>query len=66
MNLNDVINLKVLASIPFQPQVQCGLDDQLEALSHIAVRFGLYDAADYLRDVIERQDRTIRLKATTD
>ena len=60
-NLEDVINLTVLAAVPFQPQSQCALNDQLKALSYIALRFGLYDAADHLRDVVERQNKTIQL-----
>jgi hypothetical protein len=35
------------------PQAQDSLQDQLLRLRIIANRFGLYDAADYLRDVVK-------------
>jgi uncharacterized protein (DUF934 family) len=33
-------------------QSQEGLDDQLKDLHILAVRFGLYDAADWLKDLV--------------
>jgi len=49
MDLNNVVSVKLLDSIPNQPQVQCTLHDQLVALESLARKFGLYDAADFLR-----------------
>lgn len=51
-------NLKtVLATIPQQPQRQDGTTDQLRDLRAFANRLGLYDAADFLRVVVERTDQ---------
>lgn len=41
--------MPVIKTVPQQPQTQVSLNEQLVALTVIATRFGLYDAADYLR-----------------
>lgn len=53
MELDDIINVEVLKLIPQQPQVQCSTKDQLTALRVIAVKFGLYDAADLLSRITQ-------------
>ena len=45
--------LEVIAEIPQQPQVQYSLEEQLRELKFVANKLGLYDAADYLREVIK-------------
>lgn len=49
MNVEDVIDVSVLDAIPRQKQVQCSLADQLQAAFVILNKFGLYDAADFVR-----------------
>ena len=51
MELNDVINVEVLNKIPNQPQVQCSTTDQLVAAIALCNKFGLYDAANVLREM---------------
>lgn len=46
----------VYDSLPRLPQRQDSTDAQLRDLRDIASRLGLYDAADYLRIVLERKD----------
>lgn len=46
--------LKVIAQIPQQSQRQYGTDDQLRALQAAANKLGLYDAADVIRNILER------------
>ena len=45
---------KIFDTIPQQPQRQDGTDSQLSELRDFAVRLGLYDAADLLRTILER------------
>lgn len=54
--LNDVIDVNILNSIAKQPQVQCSTKDQFIALHALAVKFGLYDAADVVRRVYIERD----------
>lgn len=55
MDLDRIISVELLKSIPQQPQVQCSRDDQIRALRVLANKFGLYDAADAIqRTFIER------------
>lgn len=51
MSLDHVIDADLLHSIPMQPQVHCSTDKQLRALHIIALRFGLYGAAGFIRPV---------------
>jgi hypothetical protein len=60
MDLNNVVDIELLKSIPAQAQAQCSLHDQLLALEVIATRFGLYDAADYLMAVNHQAESRIR------
>ena len=53
-SLDGVIDTSLLKSIPQQPQVQSSLNGQLRALQVLAVKFGLYDAADYLRKQLDK------------
>lgn len=46
-----------LTDIPRHHQTQRALDDQLRDLSVVASRLGLYDAADFLRDKVERKKK---------
>ena len=48
-----------LSKIVPQPQRQDGTVDQLRDLYAFALRLGLYDAADYVRQVVTRADREI-------
>ena len=41
----------VMKTVPQQIQTQSPLNDQLHALIDVANRLGLYEAADYLRDM---------------
>jgi hypothetical protein len=43
--------------MPNKPQSQASLKDQLYALIALANREGLYDAADYLRQRMEAQEK---------
>lgn len=45
----------VTDKIPQQAQRQDALNDQLRDLRVVANRLGMYDAADFLRGVIERK-----------
>jgi hypothetical protein len=51
MNTQDIIR-----DIPQQPQTQESLSDQLLVLQAAANKLGLYDAAEFLREVIERKE----------
>lgn len=51
------IDTELLKGIPQQPQVQCSFQDQMDALHMLAVKFGLYDAADFLKDHARRSQR---------
>jgi hypothetical protein len=46
--------IKEIEKIKTQPQAQYDLNLQLEILISAANRLGLYDAADYLRKVMEK------------
>jgi hypothetical protein len=50
-----IIPLDVLESIPKRPQTQRALDDQLRELNAVAVRLGLYDAADFIQGGLARR-----------
>lgn len=50
---------EVLKTIPQQPQRQDSQTAQLADLRDFAVRLGLYDAADYIRLVVERAGRPL-------
>jgi len=41
-----------LADVPQQRQRQDALDDQLHDLIYVANKFGMYDAADYLKKLL--------------
>jgi hypothetical protein len=44
---------RILKSIPQMPQVQYDLMTQLEILRLVANRIGLYDGADYLKEILQ-------------
>lgn len=46
---------EILRAIPQQPQRQDGTNDQLRDLRDFAVRLGMYDAADLIRNILERK-----------
>jgi hypothetical protein len=46
--------IKLVAETEQQPQTQEPLDDQLRKLYFLANRYGLYDAADFVRNVLEK------------
>jgi hypothetical protein len=46
---------RVIAEIPQQPQRQYGTDEQLRLLQAAANKLGLYDAADAIRNWLERR-----------
>ena len=46
---------RVIAEIPQQPQRQYGTDEQLAVLRDAANKLGLYDAADAIRNWLERR-----------
>lgn len=48
-DMNGMLNAELLRLIPQQPQQQSALDSQLHDLVELANRFGLCDAADYIR-----------------
>lgn len=47
---------KALKSLPAFAQRQDGTIDQLRDLQFIAVKFGMYDAADTIRGMVQRHD----------
>jgi len=47
--------VKFLEGLPERPQLQEDLTNQIEKLYAVAVRLGLYDAADFLRNVATRK-----------
>lgn len=56
--MDDKIS-KALKSLPAFNQRQDGTMDQLRDLERIAVKFGMYDAADTLRGMINRHDEQV-------
>lgn len=50
---------KALKSLPAFSQRQDGTMDQIRDLERIAVKFGMYDAADTLRGMINRHDEQV-------
>lgn len=46
---------KFIMDIPPQPQSQAALNDQLRTLAFAANRLGLYDAADFLNRVLDKE-----------
>ena len=52
--MNETLQ-SLLAAIPQQPQRQDGTRAQLVDLERFAVKLGLYDAAEVLRGVLNRQ-----------
>jgi hypothetical protein len=46
--------VRLVAETEQQPQTQEPLDDQLRKLYFLANRYGLYDAADFVRSVLEK------------
>lgn len=46
---------EVIAKIPQQTQRQYGTDEQLRLLQAVANKLGLYDAADTVRNLLERK-----------
>ena len=52
--MNNAINLNLVKMIPRQRQVRCDTDSQLLALITLALKFGLYDAADIVRNVLRK------------
>jgi hypothetical protein len=46
--------IEVVAETKQRPQTQEPLNDQLYKLCFLANRFGLYDAADFVRNVLEK------------
>jgi len=54
MLMSSLPNIEAVRAIHRQPQTQAALNDQLTALREAAQRLGLYDAADFIRDVLER------------
>ncbi len=47
--------MEAIRQIPRQRQTQASLNSQLRSLREAAQRLGLYDAADFLRDTLERR-----------
>lgn len=45
----DLARRLAIGTIPRQAQTQVSLDAQLRVLEQIAVKYGLYDASDFLR-----------------
>ena len=52
--MDEALN-RVIVEIPQQPQRQYATDDQLRVLIAAANRLGLYDAADAIRNWLERR-----------
>jgi hypothetical protein len=52
--MDEALN-KVIAKIPQQTQRQYGTDEQLRLLQAAANKLGLYDAADTIRNLLERK-----------
>lgn len=46
---------QAISQIPQRPQTQEALNDQLRYLAAIANKMGLYDAADFVTDVLNRK-----------
>ena len=61
---NAIKRNRVLSIIPSQPQRQDSLTDQLEDLYVVATRLGMYDAADVVRDFLDRKLNEVTRKAT--
>lgn len=53
--MRDEALLKVVAEIPKQAQRQYATDDQLRVLREAAVRLGLYDAADFVENWLNKK-----------
>ena len=53
--MDDKIS-KALKAMPPFAQRQDGTMDQLRDLERVAVKFGMYDAADLLRGMLKRHD----------
>ena len=49
-------NDEILQQVPRFPQTQESLTDQLRLMRLVANKLGCYDAADYLRDRIDKED----------
>jgi len=56
--MDDKIS-KALKGLPAFAQRQDGTMDQLRDLERIAVKFGMYDAADLLRGMVNRHDEQV-------
>jgi len=52
--MDDKSLLEAIRAIPQQAQRQYGTDDQLRYLRLAANKLGLYDAADTIRNILER------------
>lgn len=52
-------NEKLLKLIPQQPQDQGALNDQLRQLQAFANKLGLYDAADFISEVIKDRKKNV-------
>ena len=48
--VEQLIDMSVLAVVPRQPTMDGNLFHQMRMLWQVAVRFGLYDAGDYVRE----------------
>lgn len=48
----------ILRAIPQQAQRQDNASDQLRDLREFANRLGMYDAADLIRNIVERSERS--------
>lgn len=57
---NSISERDMIRSIPRHPQVQWALNDQLRVLAAAANRLGLYDAADLVRNTLNRQQHSFR------
>ena len=53
-NLRDAIK-----AMPSLPQRQDGTMDQLRDLERVAVKLGMYDAADQLKGMVKRYDEQV-------
>lgn len=63
--MNEQIS-KTLKALPAFNQRQDGTMDQLRDLERVAVKFGMYDAADLLRGMLKRHDEQIAKIAEKD
>lgn len=57
---------ETLKSVPSLPQRQDSTNDQLRDLRAVATRLGMYDAADYIRVVLENSEKRVTVIKVTE